>query len=186
MRALKVEIAEPRRAAALAISDLLARIRVTHAFVGEIAVRAWLGGVVDSGAVDVLAQVGPEGHRQVPMMASNRGFLVDEAELESARELDVIPLRYGHEGASTRVHVLLASNTLYSRMLGRAVECSIGDGKLTVVHAEDLALMLLLSDDRPAAERLSELVREAGDGFDVARFNSTLKSIGLGGKALPA
>ncbi|MGK2857586.1 MAG: hypothetical protein ACSLFQ_10315 [Thermoanaerobaculia bacterium] len=182
MSELRCDIAEPLLAAVRAIGDVLARQQVTHAFVGEVAISAWTGVRVESGAVDVLALVAPDRCQQVPMMASHRGFVVDAAEIEAARELDLIPMRFGEGPDAPRVHVLLASNTLYSKMLGRAVSARAGDSLIPVVHAEDLAIMLSLSDRADVGA--NDLVASAGELFDVDRFNTTLRSIGLGGKVI--
>lgn len=182
MSELRCDIAEPRLAAVRAIGDILARQQVTHAFVGEVAIGAWTGARIDRGAVDVLALVAPDSRQQIPMMASHRGFTVDAAEVEAARELDLIPMRHGDGPDATRVHVLLASNALYSKMLGRAVSASAGDAEIPVVHAEDLAIMLSLSDRADVGA--IDLAAFAGEAFDVDRFNTTLRSIGLGGKVI--
>ncbi|MCM2316619.1 MAG: hypothetical protein NDJ92_15845 [Thermoanaerobaculia bacterium] len=182
MTELRCDIAEPRLAAVRAIGDILARQQVTHAFVGEVAIGAWTGVRVDRGAVDVLALVAPDSRQQIPMMASHRGFTVDAAEVEATRELDLIPMRYGEGSDAPRVHVLLASNALYSKMLGRAVPASAGGAEIPVVHAEDLAIMLSLSDRVDVGA--IDLAACAGEAFDVDRFNTTLRSIGLGGKVI--
>jgi hypothetical protein len=114
-------------------------------------------------------------------MASNRGFLVDENELEETRELDLIPMRFAHAAGTPRVHVLMASNALYSRMLNRATEAEAGDDMLPVVHAEDLGLMLAMQE---AHSTLAALVEAAGERFDLERFNETLVSIGLTARTL--
>jgi len=182
MTELRCDIGEPRLAAALAIDGILTRQQVAHAFVGEIAIGAWTGTRVDHGAVDVLALVSPDRCQQVPMMASHRGFSVDAAEVEAARELDLIPMRYGDGPDAPRVHVLMATNALYSKMIGRALPAVAGDAQISVVHAEDLAIMLSLSDRAGAG--VDDLAACAGEAFDVDRFNATLRSIGLGGKVL--
>lgn len=179
---LRCDIDEPRLAAVRAIADILARQQVAHAFVGEVAIGAWTGARVDRGAVDVLALVSPDRCQQVPMMASHRGFAVDAAEVEAARELDLIPLRFGESPEAPRVHVLMATNALYSKMIGRAVLADAGGAQIPVVHAEDLAIMLSLSDRGDGG--VGELAARAGGAFDVDRFNMTLRSIGLGGKVI--
>jgi len=182
MTQLRLDIGEPRLAAARAIDDILTRQQVAHAFLGEIAIGAWTGRRVESGAVDVLALVSPDRCQQIPMMASHRGFTVDAAEVEAARELDLIPMRWGGDDASPRVHVLMATNTLYAKMLDRTVEALLEGAPIQVVHAEDLALMLVLSDREDVT--IDDLATAAGETFDRARFDETLRSIGLAGKAV--
>ena len=177
---MRCQIEEPLLSAVRATEELLTKLRIPHAFVGEVALSAWLGRPA-AGPVDVLALVTPDRSRQVPMMASNRGFLVDESELEQTRELDLIPMRFAHESGNPRVHVLMASNALYSRMLGRSTEAELGDDMIPVVHAEDLALMLAMQE---AQETLEALIDAAGERFDAARFNETLVSIGLPGRVV--
>lgn len=176
---MRCQIEEPLLSAVRATEELLTKLQIAHAFVGEIAISAWLGRAATAGSVDVLALVTPDRSRQVPMMACNRGFLVDEHELEETRELDLIPMRFVHDDGNPRVHVLMASNALYSRMLGRTTEAELGDDMIPVVHAEDLGLMLAMQD---ADETLDALIASAGEGFDCDRFNETLVSIGLSGR----
>jgi len=174
--AMRCEIREPLLSAVRATEELLTRLQIPHAFVGEVALAAWLGRPAAVGSIDVLALITPDRSRQIPMMASNRGFLVDENELEETRELDLIPMRFAHESGNPRVHVLMASNALYSRMLGRTTEAELGDDMIPVVHAEDLGLMLAMQDAR---DTLDSLVEAAAERFDADRFNETLVSIGL-------
>jgi hypothetical protein len=181
MTQLHLDIGEPRLAAARAIDDILARQQVAHAFVGEIAIGAWTGRRVETGAVDVLALVSPERSQQIPMMASHRGFTVDPAEVEAARELDLVPMRWGGGEGSPRVHVLMATNALYAKMLNRTVEALLAGSPVPVVHVEDLALMIVLSDRDDVT--VDDLAKAAGDAFDRAHFDETLRSIGLAGKA---
>ncbi|MBI2214956.1 MAG: hypothetical protein HYU52_15015 [Acidobacteria bacterium] len=180
MTQLRLEIVEPRLAATCAIDELLARQQVVHAFVGEVAIGAWTGRCVETGSVDVLALVSPDRCQQIPMMASHRGFRVDEADVESARELDLIPMRWGKGTSAPRVHVLMATNALYAAMLNRAVDARLGESMLRVVHVEDLALMLTLSDRDDVT--VDELAVRSGHAFDRTRFEETLRSIGLAGK----
>lgn len=180
MAEMIIDIESSRLAAALAISEILARQQVTHAFVGEIAVGAWTGRRVETGAVDLLALVSPDRCQQIPTMASHRGFAVDPADVDAARELDLIPMRWGGP-AGPRVHVLMATNALYAKMLLRVAEAKLGEATVPVVHAEDLALMLVLSDRDDVS--VDELAIRAGDAFDRARFDETLRTIGLAGKA---
>jgi hypothetical protein len=157
----------PRYARATeAIRELLTRLRLEWAFVGAVARAAWLGGTVDGGSIDVVALMKPEQKNQVAMMASNRGFRVDRDEIEQSEELDLIPLHFD----DVRIHVLVASNALYARMINAARVV----GELRVAAPEDLALLLTLSED---AAGVQQLMSDAA--FDRARFNETLASIGL-------
>ncbi len=89
---------------------------------------------------------------------------------------------WGGGDGSPRVHVLMATNTLYAKMLDRTVEALLGGAPVPVVHAEDLALMLMLSEREDVT--VDDLASAAGDAFDRARFDETLRSIGLAGKAV--
>ena len=107
----------PRYSRAIAaIDELLMKLRLEWTFVGSIARAAWLGGVVDGGSIDVVALMKPEQKNQVAMMASNRGFYVDREEIDRSEELDLVPLHFD----DVRVHVLVASNALYAKMIGAA------------------------------------------------------------------
>jgi hypothetical protein len=121
---------------------------------------------------------------QLPMMASNRGFLVDKEEVESASELDLLPMKHPSAGGAVRVHILMATNALYARMVNSAVGASAGDVPLRVVSAEDLALLFLMQETPEATGRVRELVTAAGEAFDSQRFNEKLISIGLREKVL--
>jgi hypothetical protein len=183
MRAVMTVRANDRYTHAIrATTDLLSRLKLTFAFVGNVARSAWLGTSVESGSIDVLALMSPEQKNNVAMMASNRGFRVDRAEIEQSEELDLIPLNV----EEIRVHVLVASNALYARMVTGAVEASLGERPsrpqslaagetpaLRVVSAEDLALLMSLAED-PAAELLVRL-----PDFDRRAYNERLISIGL-------
>jgi hypothetical protein len=173
---LRCRIEEPLLSAVRATEELLMKLQIAHAFVGEIALAAWLDRPAAAAPVDVLALLAPDRSRQVPMMASHRGFIVDEDEIERARELDLIPMRFAGPGGTPRIHVLMASNALYSRMLKRAFEVELGDDMIPVAHPEDLGLMLAMQDAR---ETLAALADAAGETFDRDRFNATLVSIGL-------
>lgn len=167
------------------VSGLLIRLRVEHVFVGGLATSAWLGEPFEGGSVDVLAAVSPEGKTQIPMMASQRGFLVDRDELEAAEELDLIPLRFSVAGRMVRVHVLVASNALYGNMFRTAVESDVGDQALIrVPSAEDLALLLTVSGDDHSHRSRTQLILKAGGSFDRERFNQKLFSIGLSGEMI--
>ena len=157
----------PRYARAMeAVSDLLTRLRIEWIFVGGVARAAWLGGAVDGGSIDVVALMQPQQKNQVAMMASNRGFVVDRDEVERSEELDLIPLHF----ADVRIHVLVASNALYSKMIGAAKVVQ----ELRVASREDLALLLTLGED---AAGVRELMTAAD--FDRSRYNETLMAIGL-------
>lgn len=179
-----VEASEPYLAAVAAVDDLLQRLRTERAFVGSVAVAAWLGRRVDRGAIDVLVALSPEGRTQVPMMASNRGFDVDRDELDATEELDLIPLRYGAANEQVKIHVLVASNALYGNMVRDAVEVPCGDVSIRVITPEDLALLLTVGEDQDSTAIRDELIRRAGESFQLDRFNHKLTSIGLAGKTI--
>ena len=149
-----------------AVHELLSKLRLEWIFVGDIARAAWLGGIVEGGSIDVIALMQPQQKNQVAMMAANRGFRVDREEIEQSEELDLIPLHF----ADVRVHVLVASNALYAKMITSARVVN----DLRVASREDLALLLTLSEDAAAVRQLMS----AAD-FDRARYNETLISIGL-------
>ncbi|HJT16699.1 MAG TPA: hypothetical protein VJ853_04900, partial [Thermoanaerobaculia bacterium] len=154
----------PRYARAVdAIRELLTRLRLEWAFVGGIARAAWLGGTIEGGSIDVVALMKPEQKNQVAMMASNRGFRVDRDEIAESEELDLIPLHFD----DVRIHVLVASNALYAKMINAARVV----GELRVAAPEDLALLLTLSEDAAGVRQLM-----SGADFDRARFNETLAS----------
>ncbi|MGA7614901.1 MAG: hypothetical protein WBX15_06945 [Thermoanaerobaculia bacterium] len=167
-----------------AVDDLLSRLRLSHAFVGSVAASVWAGREVESGSVDVLAVTSPDQQAQIPMMASNHGFQVDEARVESARELDLVPLGFPSPEGTIRVHVLLATNALYAKMFGRLADASLGDRTVQVIGAEDFALLLSMAQDPESARLREEVARNGGEDFDVERFNRTLETIGIGGKAI--
>ncbi len=179
MRAVTEIQAEARYARAIAATaDLLARLRLDFAFVGEVARAAWLDRKVDTGAIDILAVMSPEQKNSVAMMASNRGFRVDREELAQTEELDLIPFGFIDEDGEVRVHILLASNALYGRMVAGAARAGFQGATVGVVTAEDLTLLLLLADDERSTrdrEALTSL-----DRFDRTAFNARLVSIGLG------
>ncbi len=166
--------ANPRYNRAIAATaDLLTRLKIEFVFAGNVARAAWLGGSVERGSVDVIALVGPEQKNQVAMMASNRGFRVDKGEIEMSEELDFIPLAFGDAEGDVRVHVLVASNALYGRMVREGVRV----GETRVPTAEDLAVMLAVAEDDEAARALQMLVRLPE--FDRVAYNRRLVSIGL-------
>ncbi len=108
----------------------------------------------------------PEQKNQVVMMASHRGFRIDRAEIEESEELDLIPLHFDE----VRVHVLVATNALYAKMIGAARTVN----GLRVASPEDLALLLMLSEDAAGVRALM-----SNPDFDRARYSETLTSIGL-------
>jgi hypothetical protein len=142
-------------------------------FVGSVARSAWLGGLIDSGSIDVLGLMQPQQKNQVAMMASNRGFRVDRDEIDQTEELDLIPLTWIDED-DVRVHVLVASNALYARMFATARICALHNREIRVPSAEDTALLLSMSDEHDDVRVLA-----ASDQFDRRAFNDKLVSIGL-------
>jgi hypothetical protein len=162
-----------------AIAEVLAKLRIEAMFVGGVARAAWVGSAmdgheVDAGAIDVLALMNAPQKNQVAMMASNHGFRVDRDELEQTAELDLIPLNFLDDEGEVRVHVLLASNALYGRMVSAGVAALLDDRELRVPRAEDLALLLLMSEDQEAVTHLTTLPE-----FDLTAFRERLASIGL-------
>ncbi|HEV2721850.1 MAG TPA: hypothetical protein VG323_17655 [Thermoanaerobaculia bacterium] len=154
-----------------AVADLLTRLRIDHLFAGSVARAAWLGGDVAGGSVDVIALLKPEQKNQVVMMATNRGFRADREEIERSEELDLIPLTFD----DVRVHVLVASNALYGTMFANAREASAGDTVIKVPAAEDVALLLALSDDEVGVRAIM-----SSGGFDRAAYERKMFAIGLG------
>jgi hypothetical protein len=162
-----------------AIDDLLSRQRLEHLFVGSVARAAWLGGLVDSGAVDVLALMQGQQKNNVAMMASHRGFRVDREEIEATEELDLVPLMFVDEEEDVRVHVLVASNALYARMFASSATAMLHSLQIRIPSREDAALMLAMAEDDDAVRRLVALPE-----FDLRAYNEKLTSIGLGAQAL--
>lgn len=160
-------------------AELLAKLRIESIFVGSVARAAWLGDCVEQGSVDVLALLNAPQKNQVAMMASHRGFRVERAEIEESELLDLVPLNFVDPAGDVRVHVLLASNALYGRMVAAGVAAPPSDAlpALRVPRAEDLALLLLLAEDDEGVQRLSELPQ-----FDRRSFDDRLASIGLGAR----
>ena len=156
-----------------AIAELLEKLKIDSMFVGGVARSAWMDVEMDSGAVDVLALMTAPQRNQLAMMASHRGFRVEREEIEQAEELDLVPLNFD----DIRVHVLLASNALYGRMVAAAQPSAIDDRAVKIPRAEDLALMLLMADDQEAMQHLTSLPE-----FDLAAFRERLTSIGIGGE----
>lgn len=161
-----------------AVAELLEKLRVDAMFVGGAARSAWLDAEMSGGAIDVLALMTAPQRNQLAMMASNRGFRVEREELEAAEELDVVPINFVDEEGDVRVHVLLASNALYGRMIAVAQTTAIDERPVKVPRAEDLALMLLMAEDQEAVQYLTSLPE-----FDLPAFRERLASIGLGGGA---
>jgi hypothetical protein len=157
-----------------AVAELLGKLRIESLFVGNVARAAWLDSEVESGAVDVLALMNAPQKNQLAMMASNRGFRVDRDELEQAEELDLVPLNFIDEAGEVRVHVLLASNALYGRMIADGATTTFGERSVRVPRAEDLALLLLFADDEETMHGLTALPE-----FDRAAFQERLVSIGV-------
>ncbi|HUP47849.1 MAG TPA: hypothetical protein VNA04_03565 [Thermoanaerobaculia bacterium] len=158
-------------------ADLLTRLRLDFMFVGTVARSAWLGSRVESGSLEVLALMAPQQKNQVAMMASNRGYRVDREEVEQSEELDLVPLNFLDGEGEVRVHVLVASNALYGRMLPAAVAAGLEEGELKVAAAEDLALLLAVADDA-ASHRDREMLIRLPE-FDRRAYNRRLVSIGL-------
>jgi hypothetical protein len=154
-----------------AIAELLEKLRIESMFVGTVARAAWLGSEVDSGSIDVLALMNAPQKNQVAMMASNRGFRVEKSEIEQSEELDLVPLNFG----DVRVHVLLASNALYGRMMNNTKPAQLDERSIRVPAAEDLALMLFVGEDEATVRKLTML-----PDFDRSAFHDRLTSIGLG------
>lgn len=164
--------ATPRYANAVhAVAELLARLRIEAMFVGGVARAAWLGGELDGGAVDVLAVMNAAQRSQLAMMAANNGFRVEREEIEQSEELDLVPLHFGE----VRVHVLLASNALYGRMVAASREATLDERTVKIPRAEDLALLLLFADDAATVRSLATLPE-----FNRSAFQERLVSIGLG------
>lgn len=165
-----------------AIAELLEKLKIDSMFVGGAARSAWLDVEMDSGAVDVLALMAAPQRNQLAMMASHRGFRVEREEIEQAEELDLVPLNFIDEAeGDVRIHVLLASNALYGRMVAVAQPATIDDRAVRVPRPEDLALMLLMAEDEAAVQHLTSLPE-----FDLAAFRERLASIGLGGEVVEA
>ena len=174
MRRVQTVHASPRYGRAIAaITDLLTRLRLEFVFVGTVARSAWLGSRVERGSIDVVVLMTGEQKNQVAMMAGNRGFRVDRDEVDATVELDLIPLNFVDPEGEVRVHVLVASNALYGRMVAAGVAAETG----RVAAAEDLALLLALSEDEESQRAAEMLVRLPA--FDRAAYNRRLVSIGL-------
>jgi hypothetical protein len=158
-----------------ATAELLGRLKLDTMFVGNVARAAWLNVEMSSGAVDVLAVMTGQQKGQVAMMAANRGFRVERDEIEATEELDLIPLNFIDPEGEVRVHVLLASNALYGRMVSVGIATEVDERTVKIPRAEDLALMLLMAEDQEAVQHLTALPE-----FDLQAFRERLASIGLG------
>lgn len=159
-----------------ATAELLEKLRIDAIFVGGVARAAWLGSELAGGAIDVLALMNAPQRGQLAMMASNRGFRVDREEIEQTEELDLVPLNFVDAEGEVRVHVLLASNALYGRMVAAGQPATIDDRALRVPRAEDLALLLLFAEDEATVRSLAVLPE-----FDRSAFQEKLTSIGITG-----
>jgi len=164
-------------------AELLTKLRVESMFVGSVARSAWLGTEVDRGAVDVLALLNAPQKNQLAMMASNRGYRVEKDELEASVEFDLVPLHFVDPEGEVRVHVLLASNALYGRMVaaGPTTSYDVLGRPIRVPRAEDFALLLLMSEDQEAVRQLAALPE-----FDRRAFDDRLVAIGLRGRVIGA
>lgn len=181
MRRVQSVHASPRYGCAIAaVTDLLIRLKLDFAFVGNVARSAWLGSGVERGSLDLIALMTPEQKNNVAMMANNRGFRVDRDEIALSEELDLVPLNFADPEGEIRVHVLVGSNALYGRMVKAAVAVVLSGGDDTnfrVAAAEDLALLLALGEDDDSRRGAEMLIRLPG--FDRAAYNGRLVSIGL-------
>ena len=164
-----------------ATAELLEKLKIDAMFVGNTARSAWMDAEMDSGAIDVLALMNAPQRNQLAMMASHRGFRVERSEIEQAEELDLVPLNFVDPLGDLRVHVLLASNALYGRMVAAGESAAIDSRNVRIPRAEDLALMLLMAEDEDAVRHLTSLPE-----FDLVAFRERLTSIGLGGEVAGA
>ena len=168
---------EHRRAAAI-LDELMEQVKIDYAFVGSIALNAWLD-VPVAGSLDLLALISPERGSQLPMAATHRGFRVDREEIEAVRELDLLPMHFEGE-QEIRVNVLMATNALYSNMIARRREVSINDDRTVwIIAPSDLALLLRVAENETAESQFSSLLDRWADELDVDGFNRNLRSIGL-------
>jgi hypothetical protein len=170
IRAVHRIVAAPSHARAIrAVADLLSRLRLDSVFVGGVARAAHLGDPA-GGSVDAVATMGSQQKSQLAMMAKNNGFGVDREELDATEELDLVPLTF--EG--TRVHILVASNALYGRMVADGVNAEFEEGSVKVPRAEDFALLLQMNND---VESLMSIIESPQ--FDREGYNRKLAAIGL-------
>ena len=169
--------ASPAHDAAIrAVAGLLTSLRLEFVFVGAVAGSAWLGRPAASGSIDAVVLMGPQQKNSVATMAANRGFTVEPEEIEATEELDLIPLTFG----GIRVHVLVASNALYGRMVADGVPVDLGGLQIRIPRIEDFAILLQMSNDAGGVSALSHT-----DGFDRDAYNRKLTSIGLRSLVLP-
>ncbi|MGZ8831187.1 MAG: hypothetical protein ACXW2Q_12525, partial [Thermoanaerobaculia bacterium] len=69
---MQVVHASPRYGRAVAaVTDLLTRLKLDFAFVGNVARSAWLGSGVERDSLDLIALMTPEQKNHVAMMAGN-------------------------------------------------------------------------------------------------------------------
>lgn len=155
-------------------AELFEKLRIDTLFVGNVARAAWLGSEITAGAIDVLALMNAPQKNQLAMMASNRGFRVDRDELQATEELDLVPIHFVHDEGEVRVHVLLASNALYGRMVAAGVPATSSERAIRVPRAEDLALLLMFAEDEETMRGLTALPE-----FDREAFQQRLISIGV-------
>jgi hypothetical protein len=168
--------AAPRYSRAIhATAELLTKQRIECAFVGTVARAIWVGGDVDRGSIDVLGLMQPQQKNQVAMMAGHRGFRIEQSEIDQSEELDLVPLNFVDAEGDVRVHVLLASNALYAKMIAAARQATLGDREIRIAAPEDFALLAGISGDDEALRAVAD-----SPGFDRHAFNDKLVSIGLG------
>ena len=160
------------------VATLLEKLKIDAMFVGGVARSAWFGEEMSAGAIDLLALMTAPQRNQLAMMASNRGFRIEREELESVEELDLVPMYFRDDEGEVRVHVLLATNALYGRMIASAASAAFEERSLRIPRAEDFALLLLMGEDQEAVRVLTSLPE-----FDLPAFRERLASIGLGGEA---
>jgi hypothetical protein len=180
----RVRLSARYETAIRAALELLEKFGVEVAFVGGVAESAWLGESLDGGSIDMLALVSPDRRRQIPMMAANRGFTVDPEAVEAAAELDLIPLAFGTGDERIPIHILLASNALYAIMIRDSKDATLGESLLRVVRPDDLALLLVVDESEEARTKVSRLVVEGSEAFDVEQFNRRLTSLGLASRRI--
>lgn len=183
--ALRLEGDVARLEAVTAVTELLGRLKIGVAWVGEVALATWLGEPLGpAGAVDVLAVVPTDRSRQIPMMARHHGFRIDEEEARRTEELDLLPMTRKGEGEGVRVHVLFATNALYGTMVRDGADAAVGETPIRIVAAEDLALLLLVGGMPGSKELIARLRLKAGERFDQEALNTKLTSIGLAGEVI--
>ncbi len=152
-------------------AELLAKLRIDSIFVGSVARAAWLGDAIEHGSIDVLALMTHQQKNQLAMMASNRGYRVEREEIEQSEELDLVPLNFVDAEGDVRVHVLLASNALYGRMVAssqltaRSSQLS-GAGELSA-----------LSSQLSGADELSALSSQLSGADELSAFSSQLSGV---------